>query len=367
MDAPPGSVADPQAEGPVEVLLTIDDDTFSRLGAGARQLCVGMIDEPVLMRVLSCGPAHVAGETLGPARVCRLNRRWLSWLRTPAEEIEEMLDGRRPRIVHCLSARLARLCWDWTARWNAVLLCMVTDTCDIQHLGAITTAARIEVVTPTRRLAAAVAESYPALADRIRTIPLGTACAQEPACLARPDAVPSAIVTAALDRHGGLDHVLKALRMVAEAGHDLQTFLLGTGPAESSLRRLAERLELRSRVTFAGPITEIAALRAAMAAADFFILPSTRGRFRLDTLTAMGAGLVVLAPRRTLEDYLEDDRTALLFDEYRSSDLARRLCDLLEDRSAARRLAYAGLDHVRARHKASDMVAACSELYRRLA
>jgi len=367
MDAFPENVADPSAAGPVEVLLIIDDDTFLRLAATARQLCVGMIDEAVQMRVLSCGPAHLAGETLGPARVGRLRRRWLNWIRPPAEEVEEMLDGRRPKVVHCLSARLARLCWNWTARWNAALLCLVTDTQDIQTLGAVTAAARVEAVTPTRRLAAALAESYPAMTDRIRTIPLGTACAQEPACLARPDAVPSAIVTAPLERHGGLDQLLKALRMVAEAGHDLQTFFLGTGPAESSLRRLADRLELRSRVTFAGPVIETSAVRAAMAAADFFILPSTRGRFRLDSLTAMGAGLVVLAPQRTLEDYLEDGRTACLFDEQKPSGLARRLCGLLEDRSAARRLACAALDHVRACHKASDMVTACAELYRRLA
>lgn len=351
------------ADGLVRVLLVVDDDALTRLGTPVRHLCVGMIDEAVQMTVLSRSSPSIAGEAIGPSRViAEAGGGWL-WSRPPeGETILERLGGRRPQVVHCLSADLGRWAAELAGQWNAALVVQVVDAKDVRdfrrllpmpHLTAIATAASLEDM---------LARCRDAIAHELACIPLGIPAAAEPASLARPERIPTVITTAAPQGDSGLEMVLWALHKVIDSGQELHLFVLSEGRKEARFRRLLDRLNLRAHVTFAGCMADAESFHVALAASDFYLVPMAPSRFSVNTLTAMSLGLTVLAPVESTKDYLIDGQTACLFTP---RSLAEKWLALLTDRTAARQLAHGAQDYVRAHHKASAMVGATAALYRR--
>jgi glycosyltransferase involved in cell wall biosynthesis len=242
----------------------------------------------------------------------------------------------------------------------------LTDIEDVRRFTAARRGLDMVGLAATTRVREAVVRKRPARREQVAVVPLGIPGADEPACLAEPDREPTAILTAPMTRDGGLDLVLKALHTMSKNGQDVQLFILSAGKAERLFRRQAEQLRLRSQVTFAGAMRDRFLLTRAMRSADFYVVPAPCRRFQDTTLMAMAAGLAILAPTGTLEDYLIDGETARLFEPNRADDLARKWGALLEDRGAARQLAHGALDYVRAHHQASKMVSAAAALYRQL-
>ena len=349
---------------PVNVLLVVDEDIFDRLGDVVRYLCVGMMDEMVRVTVMS--RSRGVAEAVGPSPVICVEPRHWPWSRLDGDDVLEHLATDRPTVVHCLSARLAGWVRDWVDVWSSGLLVQVTDRSDVHHLARLRCGPRVIAVATTPRLQEQVLTRCRKLIDRVRVAPLGVTAAAEPACLSQPDRVPAAVVTCRLTRGCGLHLVLRAMQRVVKSGQEVHLFVLASGPAETMFRRIVQQLDLRSHVTFAGRMQDWPATRGAMRGGDFYILPTTRRRFTISTLMAMGEGLAVIAPSDTIGDYLIDGQTASLFDPQAPGQLAERWRALLEDRAAARRLAQGALDHIRAHHQASAMVSTVAGLYREL-
>jgi len=353
-----------QPVGPVNTLLVVDDDVFDRLGSVIRHLCIGMMDEAVNVTVLWRSKRHTVQETIGPSRVVPLLA--TRWPRRQISEAQllDLLGGIRPRVMHCLSADLARWVRRWATAWDCTVLVALTDVRDVEQFVRAQSADKVIGLATTTRVEQALMERRPTKRGRIAMMSLGIPGASSPACLTVPERQPTAIVTALMSRDGSVDLVLKALHLVRKQGLDVDLFVLSAGKGERLLRRQADQLHLRSRVTFAGPMRDRFSLINAMRSADFYIIPAARRRFRDTTLMAMAAGLAILAPTGTIEDYLIDGQTASLFEPYRADDLARKWAALLEDRAAARQLAHGALDYVRAHHQASKMVDTTAKLYR---
>lgn len=102
---------------------------------------------------------------------------------------------------------------------------------------------------------------------------------------------PIVLFTGRLRYYKGLDVLLRASR-----GLDCQVLLVGTGPEEASLRRLAAQLALDGRVRFAGAVTEDD-LPAYYHAADLFVLPSVyrSESFGLAMLEAQACGVPTIS------------------------------------------------------------------------
>ena len=350
--------------GPVPAWLIVDDSVLFRLGTLVRHLCVGMIDEAVPMTVLSRSSPSSAGDSIGPSRVVALKRGWLSWMQRPdAQELVEIVGGVRPQVFHAMSTELAIWAYDWAIALNAVLVVHMTDLKDVRTFGHLGDYVHTMAVANTAVIERALLKHHPEMQNRVMTVPLGIPGESEVACFARPDRVPAAIMTAPLERSSGVELALKALQLVHEEQQPVHLFVLSNGRAEDVFRKLLDRLKLRSMVTFAGAMHDDEAMRSAMAASDFYIHPMMPERFDAFPLMAMSMGLAILAPKETIEDYMVDGQTALLF-EPRPSDLANRWLSLLRDRPRARQLAQGAQEYVRAYHKASFMVCTIAVLYR---
>ena len=352
--------------GLIDTLLIVDDDVVRRMGGLIRHLCVGMIDESVRVTVLGHSSDPSLADRVGPARTVMFPRHFLPWRHPTAATVLDAIGGQVPDAVHCLSADLARWFASWGEEWDCPVISALCDREDIERFCSLASLDRLSGLAITPSIRNDLIEQAPELERRVHVVPLGLPAEREPRCGRVADRIPTAVVTAPLTRDCGLDGVLKAMKIVIQDHADLHLFVLSTGKAEGHFRRQVEDLDLRSRVTFAGDMGDWATLRTAMAAADYYIIPSTAGRFSANSLTAMACGLAILAPEGSSEDYLINDRTAVLFDARRPKELAQKWLSLLQDREAAMRLAQGALDHARACHQASRMVSETAAHYRRL-
>ncbi len=353
-----------QPAAPVSVLLVVDDDTRDRLQLIVRHLCVGIMDEPVRMRVLAWTKHRYEDDRIGPVQVIYPpEKRW--YVRGPSvEEVVDQIEAPRPEVVHCLSARSALLMLPHAEMWKAHLLVHLTDEVDLEDFGRLMARPRVSGVLTTGALERLYRTRYPGAIVPVSTVPLGLPAQSDPSCLSRPERVPAFVVTTLLTRDCGLDHLLRAWHDVVRSGQETQLFILGQGPAERYFRRMMERLDVRSHVTFAGGMGSWSSLHEAMRGADFYVLPAPHARFTMMTLSAMASGLTVIAPTGLTEDYVIDGETACLFTPGRSDDLSDKIMTLLNDHRWARRLAHGGQDYIRSHHQASAMVHALAALYR---
>jgi glycosyltransferase involved in cell wall biosynthesis len=136
----------------------------------------------------------------------------------------------------------------------------------------------------------------------------------------------------------------------AEPPHVL---LVGGGPLEGDLKKLAGELGLRERAHFTGntPTPE-----KFMGIMDVFALTSRSEGMPLVVLEAWAAGLPVVASRvGGLPEMIDDGTTGVLFESLDDDALATRLEEVLEDHEAAARLGLAGQEHVRKHFDVSVM------------
>jgi glycosyltransferase involved in cell wall biosynthesis len=117
------------------------------------------------------------------------------------------------------------------------------------------------------------------------------------------------ITTSRLVHKNAVDDVIRALRDLPDNVHFL---VLGTGPDEEKLKRLAERLRVKERVMFIGQVDH-EELPKYLKVSDIFIRPSRSEGMGNSFVEAFAVGIPVIA---TQEGGLSD----LIFDEKRNPD-----------------------------------------------
>jgi UDP-glucose:(heptosyl)LPS alpha-1,3-glucosyltransferase len=88
----------------------------------------------------------------------------------------------------------------------------------------------------------------------------------------------------------GVDTAMRALASLRQEGADVRLAIAG-GPADAFWTKLASRLDIRDRVHFLGPVTDMAPL---FAAADVLVHPTRWDACSLATIEGLAAGLPVI-------------------------------------------------------------------------
>jgi glycosyltransferase involved in cell wall biosynthesis len=181
---------------------------------------------------------------------------------------------------------------------------------------------------------------------RIRVIPNGVDVAHfspDGPAVDRDPQRPLVVCVGRLTEVKGFD---LAVRAIAELGRPVRLRIVGEGPQETELRRLAGRLGVAADVEFAGyrsdPVEEYRA-------ADVVLVPSRRDAFSLVLLEAMATGKPIIATRVCGASALEG--AGVLVDTIDVSGIASTLRELLDApgrrealAAAARRRALADYD-----------------------
>lgn len=131
--------------------------------------------------------------------------------------------------------------------------------------------------------------SFVAEAD-VTVIPIGKEPAPAPPASANTPR--TVITTSQLNPDKGHADLLQALATLAAQGRDFRCRFLGTGSAEADLKARAERLGLAGRIAWPGFVADV---RAELARADIFALPSRSEGLPNALLEAMAEGLLPVA------------------------------------------------------------------------
>jgi len=186
-----------------------------------------------------------------------------------------------------------------------------------------------EVISPSTRddLAARGLD-----AARIRTV----YCGNDAARLRLPsppprDEPPLLVAWSRLRRYKSVDVALRAFARVRREIPGARLVVVGRGPDEPRLRRLAARLELGGDVAFAGYLPD-AELAATLHRARLFLNPSPKEGWGLTVIEAAACGLPTVASDRPgLRDSVRDGETGLLVPYGDDGAMAAAAVALLRD------------------------------------
>ncbi|WP_326765485.1 glycosyltransferase family 4 protein [Streptomyces sp. NBC_01591] len=165
---------------------------------------------------------------------------------------------------------------------------------------------------------------------------------------------PVVLCAARLIPRKGQDTLIHALRLVRQSVPDAVLLLVGTGPYEGALRRLAAKQGLTGSVIFAGghPHEEMPDFYAA---AQVFAMPCRTRRAGMEVeglgivfLEAAAAGLpVVVGESGGAPDAVQDGESGFVVDGNEPRGVADRLTALLSDAESASRMGAKGREWVR--------------------
>ncbi|GEM_PF-179437 len=134
----------------------------------------------------------------------------------------------------------------------------------------------------------------------------------------------------------GIPVLLKAIKQLSEHLPQVRCVLIGDGPHRKNIEALADTLELKNHVIFAGEQLDP---RAWLCAMDVFTQPSLVEGSPLSVIEAMAAGLPIVATSvGGIPELIRDGKDGLLVPPNDPEKLCDALRTLLTDRSLAERL-----------------------------
>ncbi len=143
--------------------------------------------------------------------------------------------------------------------------------------------------------------------------------------------------------------VLRALPRILHEMPDVKYRIVGDGPERTRLLRLAEELDVRRSVDFAGPVDDVA-LMDYYRTCDIFVMPSREATdgsdiegFGIVFLEANLFGKPVIAGRSGgILDAVVDGQTGLIVDPMNIDEIADSVLTLFKDPVFARQLGQQG-------------------------
>jgi glycosyltransferase involved in cell wall biosynthesis len=167
-----------------------------------------------------------------------------------------------------------------------------------------------------------------------------------------------------LEEQKGHPYLLEALNHLKESGLKTVLLLVGGGREEAALRERAKALDLGDGVRFLGTRDDLGDLFSAM---DVFAMPSLWEGLSLAMLSAMAAGLPVVATDvGGVVDVLGKNERGFVLQPKDARQLAERILWCCTHREAAAEIAQRGQEFVRSNYSDTAMVQRLMIIYGRL-
>lgn len=342
--------------------MCVDAAALARLRATLRHLCVGLVDHPVRLRLLSSTP-QIEALSLGPVQAMLHPRiRWPVAGRRTAR-IVELLSEEPPDVVHAVSAESYDLAVGLAEALDAELALDVSSLDDCRRVAALGGGIHPHLIAFSAPLAEALRTRLHVPDDRIDLIRPGIMSEPDAAEFVPEGRVPTLLTVMPFQRVSRLELLIRALAMLRDRGVSFAAFLMGEGPREEALRALVRAKNLHACVTFANITIGAGEL---MQGADVLVMPAPIEHVSIRLLQAMAAGMAVVSVPSPVNDCLRDGETCFISREETPAALAAVLEGVLNDREGARRIAEAGLRHVREHHTVSAMAERTAATYVKL-
>jgi phosphatidylinositol alpha-mannosyltransferase len=339
----------------------------------AHHLAVALRDRGHAVDILTgsypgSGPGTPGITRLGRTLILPANRSRFTLpigVRLPAQ-VRRYFSGRRFDIVHCHGIFPPELAY-WATIHTRAPVVVTFHTSGLQLPGFIPAGfrrlfaglrgrvrARIAVSEAGRRWAEAW---FP---GKYHVIPNGVDLNRfHPGAMLPPEAAslqPYLLFVGRLEQRKGLEVLLRAMPAILVRVPRIRLVVVGSGPLETSCRRLASRLDIAGRVHFLGGI-DGDDLPGWYAGAELYVSPALSGEaMGIVLIEAMASGVpVVAADIAGYDEVVTTGLDGLLVPPGNPGALAAAVGELLADPDRRSRLAGAGRE--RARHYAWPRVA----------
>jgi glycosyltransferase involved in cell wall biosynthesis len=162
----------------------------------------------------------------------------------------------------------------------------------------------------------------------------------------------------------GQQWLIRALAELRKEFPPVKLLLAGDGPCRARLESLARELRVADAVIFAGFVTDVANVYAAL---DVFLLPSFFEALNNSLLAAMAYEVPSIAFNRgALGEIIEDSKSGLLVSGPRAPEICSAVAAILRDPALALRLSEAGRKRVQENFSAEKMVESTIRAYETL-
>jgi glycosyltransferase involved in cell wall biosynthesis len=314
---------------------------------------------------VASAPGPLADELAGPHYAVPLIERRAGRLPGAIRALRAAMHSFRPAVVHCHNPGIAAVAALPTLRGRRppalVSVHGVPDE-DYRSAARVLRLAGLRVVACGPGVAAALAEHRLRVeATVVNGVPPAPPPADRGALVADWGLDPARAVVLAVGRLAAVKNQALAVRALA-AVPNASLVLVGVGPLEAELRRVAEQAGVADRVVLAGLRRDA---RALIGAADAVVLPSRSEGLPLVALETLAAGTPLVATDVRGVRELVGDGAALLVPPDDAVLLAQALRRALTDADLRRRLDAAGRT-VAARYTEDEMCRRYLELYDRL-
>ena len=345
---------------PLRLLLASSSKSLWDLAPVIRHLTVGLLDEPIQFFFTCPSDADSANIPSPPVQIIRYPKSILPIFRNKATDtIVEQIEGIGISLIHALDTDSLDITQAVSARLDLDYIVSVYSLhpnikhCDIRCRAI--TAGSEPIYQNLLKI-----HSLPD--DIIHLIRPGVHQASEPTCFVKPQQTVAIVAGGSLDDYKHFAAVLEAFYRLRETHHDCIFFIVGEGSAERHLRKLTNELKLTEDLTFIG-YKSADELNGILRAADIYISPVPTDRVDINLLSAMAAGVPVVAAGARACDFIIDGHTALTFQPANSAEITEKLSSLLDDHDFARRLVQNALAHLKENHSPSKMTAEMLQLY----
>ena len=168
-----------------------------------------------------------------------------------------------------------------------------------------------------------------------------------------------------IDPKKGIEMLLQAWKLVAESHPNTLLVLAGSGAADytASLHALAKELGIDSKIVWTGLLGH-EGRRAALGAADVFVLPSKSESFGLALLEAMASGVPCVSTTGVALGQEAAAAGAVRLASYDARDIASAIIDLLNSPETRTGLGEAGKSFAASRYSLKSMGQALASFYK---
>jgi glycosyltransferase involved in cell wall biosynthesis len=338
----------------MDIAFWIDPTMLAGEAAFVRHLVMGLKSEGQLVTFIAPQGLSLAElPTLG-SRV--LSYRWNGWEKLPVLQklrlnavARELNDAPPDLLVAWASADAMTLSVASQVAPAIPLILWAWDPAELLSVNM-----NLKAVRHVMAASQAIADRAPAdFRLPLTVVHPGVYCEDTLACFDVDGQLPCLVSLDPLANRATYEALLRACRMVADAGQDFLLFVYDKGPAEHPIWQLAEKLGLLDRTSFV-PFQQDAEPLLLHGDLYIHVIPSSRVQYR--SLEAMGRGLAIVSCANYGADYLQDGQNCRIVGPQTPEAWRDALRELMLDRPRAAALARQGQQTVRERYTMARML-----------
>lgn len=324
------------------------------------ELCTGLAAEGHEIQVL-CRPNFDRKTLIAgiPGITCVIIPARGKWDLISLYRMKQAIAAFRPQLIH---AHLGRATWMAGQVGRYLQIPTVTTTHNRIKAKNIR---KIDYFTTITRSLGDYLCSLGFPADRIRHIPNFSLFAAVPAPAPIARKAPVFFSLGRFVAKKGYRFLIEAFaQVVTVLGPETRLMIAGSGPQETTLKRLVAERGLTAQVEFLGWIDNTASL---FAEGDIFVLPSLDEPFGIVLLEAMAQGKVIVTTRTGGPLDLLDESLAYFVEPESASDLARGMLIAALDPEGSLNRATLCLDLFRSRYTRDQVLPAFVDFFAQIA